>query len=200
MLFRSIINSKYITEQIREYREDYIINNGNPSPKPFKWFRIIPKTVIDLSQLDPSTNLYKKIITYYIVGYEIASPRVVGNSLVPSVTADTLSKEVVKEYNYFFTGNNTEIINLDLSFNTQYFTYRPRNPRVMPQAQGQKPLLDTDSDEKKSNLPPEKNKSDLSFLAGSAVRLVAYCRPFRLLTPRFEMSRTVSRASSPRFN
>ena len=62
-----------------------------------------------------------------------------GGFLVSSDSQSTIARQIVKEYNYFFTGKNSEIINLDINLNTNYWNYRPRNPTVANQATGTKP-------------------------------------------------------------
>ena len=149
ILSQLIINSSYVTDQIREFRKNYqeAIKEQNPEArknkldllrKPFNWFRIVPK-IYNTGKYDQSSNLDQKRIVYQIVGYEIQNPKGVGGQTVPAAKQSEIEKEIVKEYYYFFTGKNTEIINLDISLNTSYFSYRPRNPEIYAQATGKKP-------------------------------------------------------------
>jgi hypothetical protein len=149
ILSQLIINSSYVTDQIREFRKNYqdAMEETNPEArknklellrKPFNWFRIVPK-IYPIGKYDQSSNLDQKRIVFQIVGYEIQNPKGVGGQLVPAAKQSDIEKLVVKEYYYFFTGKNTEIINMDISLNTSYFTYRPRNSQINAQATGKKP-------------------------------------------------------------
>ncbi len=153
ILTQLIVNSTYITDQVKEFRENYRAALAETSPearksklellkKPFNWFRIVPK-IYNTGKYDQSSNLDQKRIVYQITGYEIQNPKGVGGQLVPSSKTVDIEKEVVKEYFYFFTGKNTEIINMDINLNTSYFTYRPRNAQIYSQATGTKPQLST---------------------------------------------------------
>lgn len=149
ILTQLIVNSTYITDQVKEFRENYraALAETNPEArktklallkKPFNWFRIVPK-IYNTGKYDQSSNLDQKRVVFQITGYEIQNPKGVGGQLVPSSKTADIEKEVVKEYSYFFTGKNTEIINLDISLNTSYFSYRPRNAQIYSQATGVKP-------------------------------------------------------------
>lgn len=169
ILSQIIINSEYITKQISDFRKNYqeAIKETDPTERknklsilknPFYWFRIVPKVYNIGRQIDLSTNLSQKRIVYQIIGYEIQNAKDVGGYLVNSSKTSDIEKSVVKEYNYFFTGKNSEIIRLDINLNTNYWSYRPRNIQVYGQATGVKPL---DLESEKTNINPNrKNLSD----------------------------------------
>ena len=137
ILNQLIVNSTYITNQVKKYREDVKNALAVKDPKEreqaikslersLNWFRIIPKVEVTgvYSKVD---NVEQKKITYYIRPFEIQDTRGIAGSVIGA--ADP-SKFVVKEYFYFFTGKNTEIINVDLSFNSSMYTFRTSNTTV----------------------------------------------------------------------
>jgi hypothetical protein len=149
ILSQLIINSNYVTDQIRNFRQKYKEALGaktkedkkrlyNALKEPFKWFRIVPK-VYDTGTYDEYSNRYQKRIVYQILGYTISNAPGAGGFLVPSDKRSNIEESVVKEYNYFFTGKNSEIIRLDINLNTNYWNYRPRNPKIINQSTGTKP-------------------------------------------------------------
>ena len=165
VLSQIIINSDYVTDQIVAFRKKYqtAIAEKNPDQRkdlleklkePFKWFRIIPK-IYSTGRYDQSNNLYQKRIVYQIVGYEIQNAKDVGGYLVPSSKNSAIEKTVVKEYNYFFTGKNSEILRLDINLNTNYWSYRPRNSQVYGQATGTKPR---DAETEPTNINPNQEE------------------------------------------
>jgi len=149
ILSQLIINSNYVTDQIRDFRQKYREALGantkedkkqlyDALKKPFKWFRIVPK-VYDTGTYDEYSNRYQKRIVYQILGYAISNAPGAGGFLVPSDKQSNIEESVVKEYNYFFTGKNSEIVRLDINLNTNYWNYRPRNPKIFNQSTGTKP-------------------------------------------------------------
>lgn len=150
ILSQLIVNSTYVTDQVKKYREDVkaalaITNTKERQEaikaldRPLNWFRIIPKVDLtgEYSEVD---NIEQKRITYYIRPFEIYDTRGAAGSVIGS--ADP-SKFVVKEYFYFFTGKNTEVINIDLNFNMSMFTYRTSNTTVAELGNNSKALQDT---------------------------------------------------------
>lgn len=81
--------------------------------KPFKTYKIIP--TIELLGYDKKTQKLARKITYYVKGYTVKNLRVPG---APGATAS----EPMKIYNYIYTGQNKDIIDLNLEFNATYYT------------------------------------------------------------------------------
>lgn len=152
-LAQMIINSKYITDQIREFKKTYEeILKKDPTPagriklikeelnKPVRWFKIVPE-VESVGNWNRFTNTRQKTITYKIVPYIIKDTRNANNYIGPqSLTPNDLSSAIVKEYFYFFTGKNSEILNCDIKFNTMYFNFAQSNLSKINMASGTKPV------------------------------------------------------------
>ena len=80
-----------------------------------KWFKIVPK--IELGPFDKIRNMYSKKITYEVLIYDSPNPRYPGAPQGQAAEADA-----VKEYNYWYTGKNTDILNVDINFDTAFYT------------------------------------------------------------------------------
>jgi len=65
-----------------------------------------------------SKNDYQKNITYIVSEYPISGAEYVGEKI--SFTYSP-ANNIVKEYNYFFTGQNQDILNLDLDYKAAFF-------------------------------------------------------------------------------
>lgn len=68
--------------------------------------------------IDVRTNRYPKIITYNIHQYAVWSAR---HPDVPTLYTDTIPY-TQKYYNYIYTGQNTDIIDLKINFDSTYYT------------------------------------------------------------------------------
>ena len=122
----SVINlvipqSKFFTDQIIDASTQSSTKTGTSgdstdktqSSKPFYMFKIIPK--VHLGDFDRERGTWGKIITYYIKKYKVYNNR---DDRVPKSDPPAASKN----YEYMYTGHNTDVINFDIDFNTLYFT------------------------------------------------------------------------------
>lgn len=83
--------------------------------KPTDWFKVIP--AINLGQFDRVTNSYSKVVTYTILKYNAA------NAYHPDMALTKVTpKQVVRTYNYYYTGLNQDIVNLDIDFDATFVT------------------------------------------------------------------------------
>lgn len=116
MISEVILRSDFISEQLTKstllLKPDGMIN----------WFRIETR-IIDGPESKSLGRQTRKII-YRIVPYLIH----VGKFLPPNTKApgyEVLNKEAVRVYEYLYTGQNTDIIKLDLEFNMAFFAPLP---------------------------------------------------------------------------
>ena len=87
--------------------------NGD-SPEMLKWFKIVPH--VELQEFDHLSNSYKKVITYFVQKYSVA------NAYHPSFKISRINSDnIVRSYQYLFTGKNTDILNFDIDFNALYY-------------------------------------------------------------------------------
>jgi hypothetical protein len=80
-----------------------------------KWYKVIPSVTLGL--YDKKSKSYSKVVSYSIVPYEA------GNFYHPDFAQTKLSaKKCVRTYNYYYTGLNTDIIQLDIDFDATFYT------------------------------------------------------------------------------
>lgn len=117
-----IRNSSYIHDQLvlpdGMSDEEYKTRKDEMKDKPLKWFKIVP-SVRPLG-FDKIRKTQAKEITYTVKPYKMYNLR---SDIAPQGTVVT----PVKAYNYFFTGKNSDIIHLDIAFNTLFYTQQTAN-------------------------------------------------------------------------
>jgi hypothetical protein len=103
-------NSDYIKRQVVDPLTD---KNTLPEETTVKYFKVIPK--VELLDFDAIRNDWGKKTTFYIKKYEYF------NSKHPNLPT-AKPRGAVKEYNYFYTGKNIDILELNIDFDTAYYT------------------------------------------------------------------------------
>ena len=79
------------------------------------WFKVIPQVV--LSDFDFNRNAYSKVVLYTILPY------ITANQYHPSFSKSQIKQSAaVRTYNYWYTGENMDIIKADIDFNSTYYT------------------------------------------------------------------------------
>jgi hypothetical protein len=113
---RIMQKSDYITSQVKEFNARGEAGDNLDEFKFLDWYKIIPD--VKLNQYDNGlAQAYAKEITYNIVPYRTANTR------HPDFAKTRISKDnIVRTYNYRYTGKNTDIIDLDINFDTAFFT------------------------------------------------------------------------------
>jgi hypothetical protein len=115
-----ILQSKYITDALDTiYTEDGITDDkpkqGNKGPIRLDWYSINP--VVKPLAYDSKRNDYVFDITYNIAPYKI--PYIKSYFVDPANKTDYYGP--YKIYDYYFTGNNTEVLNFETSYSALYF-------------------------------------------------------------------------------
>jgi len=113
----SIRNSDYIQKQMAipdgVDPQAYLQQKAANANQPLNWYKITPQ--VTLGQFDPVRKVQSRNITYNVNPYTIYN---VKNDAAPQGKATN----VVKEYNYIYTGQNDDVLNFDINFNTLYYT------------------------------------------------------------------------------
>lgn len=114
----AIRNSNYIQNQLvvpEDYKDEqgFLTAKKKYENKPLSWYKIIP--TIELTEFDDKSNQWSRNITYNVIPYKIY------NTKIPSAPQGT-AKSPIKVYNYYYTGKNDDIIDLNIEFNAMYYT------------------------------------------------------------------------------
>ncbi len=91
-----------------------------------KWWRIDTQYYNLTSELNKSTGIKPKLIVYRVVPYEAHTAALMPPNLKAPGFAN-LKKEVVKEYNYIYTGKNVDIITFEIRFNSSFTSIMAAN-------------------------------------------------------------------------
>ena len=102
--------SKYITDQVKDEKD-----TANESTV-MNWFKIIPK--IELVNFDILQNKWATRITYKIITYKHHNTK---HPDAPISKQEEILKDIRKKYSYIYTGENQDIIDFQIDFNTLYF-------------------------------------------------------------------------------
>jgi len=127
----AIRNSSFMTKQYKKMNE---ANKDKTTkfrtPKPFKWFKIRPR--IEIIDFDSKRQAWAYKITYVVTLYNVSTVN----------TNDFESADCFKthkEYDFWFTGKNTEVLDFKQDYNSFYYTTfsdkHKENPNENPEAQ-----------------------------------------------------------------
>jgi hypothetical protein len=165
-LINNIIrNSDYMTNQLTDpttgaQSSETPSTSTTNQNKPYDHWRIT--TQVQLLDFDKTRNKYAKKITYYINKYTMYNIR------YPYAPQGKASK-YVKDYQYLFTGENTSIIDLDMSFEGLFYTAVTAFP-AQGQATSSQSLTDKNNPQVQNNLiPAQGNISPSSFQPVSGI-------------------------------
>ena len=113
----AVRNSSFIQDQMAIPDgidpQAYLQQKAQNAAQPLNWYKITPQ--ITLGQFDPVRKIYARNVTYSVQPYKIYN---VKSDVAPQGKATNF----VKEYNYIYTGQNDDILNFDINFNTLYYT------------------------------------------------------------------------------
>lgn len=105
-----ILSSDYAKKAITE----------KPTPEGYiKWFKL--DVQVELLKYDPIVGDYAKKITYRVVPYFVHQSIFANPSSAPVGYAE-LMKQIAKEYQYIYTGQNVDILKFDISINNLFYS------------------------------------------------------------------------------
>lgn len=111
-------NCSFITNQLVDPTASPATNQNqststNNTNIPYYHWRIVPE--VTLLGYDKTRNKYAKKITYHVSKYKIYN-------VVYPFAPKGIATSYVKDYQYLFTGQNIDIIDLDINFEALYYT------------------------------------------------------------------------------
>jgi hypothetical protein len=106
-------NSSYITDQAAVVIDEnnQVQQSNGPPAQNLAWYKI--STRVTPGQYDYKRNDYAYNITYVVSAYKI-------NQMVSDYFLSPRYNGVHKQYNYWFTGENTEVISYEQNYNALY--------------------------------------------------------------------------------
>lgn len=110
-------SSEYMTDQVisadlKKQKDSGVEGYEDVDDKPIDFYRIVPR--ITLGPFDKIRNQYAKFITFVIKKYQMHGKDFENLGQKPV-------EYISKYYDYFFTGNNQDILSFDIDFNAAYF-------------------------------------------------------------------------------
>jgi len=160
-----LISSNFPTETL---------DAGKLSPEGMRdWWIIDVQTYpIDTDENDDSTGKKPNLFVYRVMPYKVSTASTnPPNTAPPGIK--NLKKQAVKEYNYLYTGKNTEILKFDIEFNMSFST--------LMAADGLKSSQDVHlgpnqgpAEVKKNVIDPQPDGSKVAAIAGVTPTTVSY--------------------------
>jgi hypothetical protein len=114
-----IRNSDYIQNQLtvpEDHGSDvqsYLAKKNSNKDLPLKWFKIVPQVL--LTEYDGIRKVWGREITYNVIPYEVY------NTKIAAAPQGTWSQPL-KQYNYYYTGKNVDVLDFKIQFNALYYT------------------------------------------------------------------------------
>lgn len=106
-------NSNYVLNQVSDPSSKSAEEIANMRGKPLQWYKVIPS--VKLEKFDPKTNRWARTITYHIKTHTVYNTK---HPMGPQ----SRPNGYVKEYDYIYTGANSDILDLAIDFDTAYYT------------------------------------------------------------------------------
>jgi hypothetical protein len=115
-----IRNSSYIQDQLiipEEYTDPTKLTQDKlkNSTLPLRWFKVVPTVILDPNGYDKVRKTWARTIVYNVIPYEIYNTKV-------DVAPQGKWSDPLKVYNYYYTGKNIDIIDVNIEFNALYYT------------------------------------------------------------------------------
>jgi hypothetical protein len=102
---------------VSSYMTDQYSPDGSNSGKPINLWKVYP--TVKMGEIDPATRYYQRTIKFKVIPYAVKGRD------QPFFGSQTPEKnEVVKTYNYIFTGQNQDVLDVDLEYQMAFVEMR----------------------------------------------------------------------------
>lgn len=112
-----IRSSKYVTDQLRDDSKNDGDKEKKQEKKQVDLFKIIPR--IELKDFDYKLNKWSKLITFSIEKCEVHNHQ---HPEMVQADAEAVLKDIRKKYEYIYTGENLDILDLEINFKSLFHT------------------------------------------------------------------------------
>ncbi len=111
------INAVMLTSAYPEKALDPV----NQDEKGFKpWWRIDTQVyMVDTTANDDSTGTKPRLIVYRVIPYKTHSSKITKTN-TKAKGFDSIRKTIIKQYDYLYTGKNTEVLKFDIDFSVSF--------------------------------------------------------------------------------
>lgn len=125
-----IYKSTYVSDALNKVNNERLetTTTDKPSRVELEWFVVLPK--VKISEWDEQKNFWTVNITYQIKSYKIPFIR------TQYADRKSLYYGPLKRYFYWFTGQNTEIISYEQTFDSLYYILQPYSTNTDNAARG----------------------------------------------------------------
>lgn len=107
-----------------------------------KFYRIVSKVIIDdLAPIQNSLGRPRKVFVYMVVPYTVSENKTVAPGQTPN-NINVIKDLAKKEYNYFYTGKNEDVLDFKINFNTSYFNIIYADLATSPARQNQSSIAE----------------------------------------------------------
>jgi hypothetical protein len=134
------------------------------------WFRI--DVQIQLLEYDAKIGEYQKRFIYRVMPYKVHSSVFSNPNAIP-YGYDALEKEIVKQYDYIYTGQNNDLLKFDIELNTAFYTAIAPSPPQDAGRSANQDVLSSGQEERNQAKTEEGNagiQAQASKLGGTKVR------------------------------
>jgi hypothetical protein len=106
-------------ENIRKFLESNNLEDIISKNSFVDWFKIKTSVQTDYRQFDTINKMHRKIVTYKIIPYRIHVLKFMRPGIM--LSKEVAKSAVKKQYNYLYTGANTDIQSLRINYKTAYY-------------------------------------------------------------------------------
>ena len=124
--------------KISSFMTDQHKADGSSKDQPLYTYKINP--VVKWGPVDPATNYYQRTVRFVVTPFQILGQDAQGFGQKPPESSD-----IVKQYNYIYSGDNKDIINVNIEYKMAFFELKNGVPSNYINKTKETPGKDTDT-------------------------------------------------------